>query len=164
MRFSAEQRFEAPLDDVLALFTDPDFYGTLTGLPKISTPEVVDHSADAASVHLRLHQRYTGDLPRAALTFIDPVKLSWIEELAFDVTRATATTRLVPDHYGDRFTCSGHYVFLADGARATIRRVDGDLRVKVPLVGGKVEGALVSGLREHAAAEQELVAGRLGSR
>jgi Protein of unknown function (DUF2505) len=164
MRFTTEQRFAAPAADVLALFVDPDFYATLVGLPTITTPEVVDHVVDGSTVHLRLHQRYIGDVPSAARRFIDPSKLGWIEHLDFDLTEATATSRLEPDHYPDRLTCSGRYVFRADGDPShSVRRIDGELKVRVPLVGGKVEGALVSGFREHAVAEAELVTARLAS-
>jgi hypothetical protein len=157
MRFDAEQRFKIPHDQLLALFTDPDFYASLGGLPQISVPEVVRHSASGDTVRIDLHQRYTGELPSAALTVIDPAKLTWIEELVFDLATATATSRLVPDHYSDRLSCTGTYSFRPDGTTGSIRRLDGDLKVRMPLVGGRVEQALVSGLRQHAEAEQYLV-------
>ncbi len=161
MRFANEQRYPADLATVLALFTDPALYPTLSGLPKIGTPQVVDHQVDGSHVRLRLHQRFTGDLPAAALAVIDPAKLTWIEEVDFDLDRATATSRLQPDHYADRLSCSGRYTFLAEGDQTTLRRLDGELKVRMRFVGGKVEGALVSGLREHAEAEQALIAARL---
>jgi Protein of unknown function (DUF2505) len=162
MRFQTEQHFDASRDRLLALFTDPDFYATLVGLPKISTPEVVEHRTSGSAVHLGLRQRFTGQLPAAALAMIDPAKLSWVEEVDFDLDRATATTVLVPDHYADRFSCAGTYAFVADGG-ASWRRLSGDVRVRMPLVGGKVEGALASGLREHADAEAVLIASHLAS-
>ncbi len=163
MRFQTEQHFDASRDRLLALFTDPDFYATHVGLPKISAPEVVEHRASGSAVHLGLHQRFTGQLPSAALAMIDPAKLSWVEEIDFDLDRATATTVLVPDHYADRFSCSGTYTFVADGDETSWRRLSGDVRVRVPLVGGKVERALASGLREHADAEAVLIASHLAS-
>jgi hypothetical protein len=163
MHFESQQRYQASLEQVLALFTDPALYPTLTGLPKISAPEVIEHSADGGHVHLRLHQRFTGALPAAALAVIDPAKLSWIEEVDFDLERAVASTRLLPDHYADRLSCSGRYTFLADGDHASRRQLAGDLKVRMPLVGGKVEAALVSGLREHAVDEQALIARHLAT-
>jgi len=160
VRFRTEQRYPAPLDEVLALFTDPAFYPSLGGLPKLSAPEVVDHRRSGDTVHLSLRQRYTGDLPAAALTMIDPAKLTWVEQLEFDLRRATATSVLVPDHYADRFTCSGRYLYSVDGDH-TRRVLEGEVKVRVLLVGGKVEGALVSGLREHSDAEAAIVADRL---
>jgi hypothetical protein len=160
MRFHAEQRYSSPADVVLALFTDPDFYPTLDGLPSISVPEIVDHSTSGRTVRISMRQRYIGDLPNAALTFIDADRLTWVEELVFDLDRQQATTRLLPDHYPDRLTCQGVYVF-ADVAGGSTRRLEGDLKVRVPLVGGRVEKALVSGLQEHAAAERDLVEARI---
>ena len=63
---------------------------------------------------------------------------------------------MVPDHYGDRFSCSGSYRFeqAGDGSR---RRGEGDLRVRALLVGAAVEGAIVSGLQEHLEEETPLV-------
>ena len=161
MRFDAEQRFDTTVERLLALFTDPDFYPTLGGLPQISVPEIVAHSTSGDTVRIDLRQRYTGDLPSAALAVLDPERLTWVEQLVFDLDSATATTRLVPDHYPDRLTCTGTYTFRAAGGSASIRRLDGNLRVRVPLVGGRVEQALVNGLQQHAVAEQELIDDRL---
>ncbi len=163
MRFATQQRYPADLATVLALFCDPALYPTLSGLPNIGAPEVVDHRVDGRHVHLRLRQRFVGELPSAALAVIDPHKLTWVEQLDFDLDRATASSRLLPDHYADRLNCSGRYTYAADGDRGTVRRLEGDLTVRMRFMGGKVEGALVSGLQEHAVAEQALIAARLGS-
>ena len=160
MRFHAEQRFSISSDHLLALFLDADFYPTLTGLPSISAPEVVDQSAAGDTIRITLRQRYTGDLPSAALTFIDPARLSWVQELTFDLTRRRATSILLPDHYPDRLTCDGVYTF-TDTDGGSTRRLEGDLKVRAPLVGGRVEQALVSGLQEHSVAEQQLIESRL---
>ncbi len=161
MRFHAEQRFTEPVDRLLELLTDADFYPTLRGLPSIGTPEIVDHSTSGDTVRISLRQRYTGDLPAAALAFIDPGRLTWVEELVFDLGRRRASTRLLPDHYADRLTCQGVYVFTDLPGDGSTRRLEGDLKVRAPLVGGRVEQALVSGLQEHASAERELIEQRL---
>jgi hypothetical protein len=163
MRFRTDQRFAASVEDVLALFTDPTLYPSLTDLPKISTTEVLDHEAGPDRVRIRLRQRFTGQLPAAALAMIDPAKLSWVQELTFDLAGASATSVLIADHYADRFSCSGRYAYVAEGQHSTGRHLTGEVKVRVPLVGGKVEGAMVSGLQEHARAEEALVAARLVS-
>jgi hypothetical protein len=162
VRFQIQQHYAAPVDQVVGLFTDPAFYPTLLGLPKISPPELIEHHRSGDIVEIDLRQRFIGDLPAAALAVIDPEKLSWVQHLEFDLRRASATSVLVPDHYGDRFTCSGRYTFSDDGRQGTVRELAGDVKVRVLLVGGKVEGALVSGLREHAEAEAIVVTERLG--
>ena len=62
----------------------------------------------------------------------------------------------MPDHYADRLSCT--YRATLDASDGGTRRVlSGSLKVRMLLVGGKVEGAIVSGLREHAVAETVLI-------
>jgi hypothetical protein len=74
-----------------------------------------------------------------------------------DVANRTVTFRMLPDHYADRFACEGTYRFEAAGGGGTVRRTEGDLRIKAPLVARAVEGAIVDGLRDQLAAEVPLV-------
>ena len=68
---------------------------------------------------------------------------------------------MVPDHYADRMSASATTTFVESGAD-TVRRVHGEVKVRVPLVGGQVEKAIVSGLKEHFADEQRVVSRLLG--
>ena len=67
------------------------------------------------------------------------------------------TFRMKPDNYADRLRFDGSSRFESAGDGRTRRLADGDVVVRVPLVGRAVEGAVVSGLREHLAAEVEVV-------
>jgi hypothetical protein len=164
VRFRIEQHYTGPLDDVVAVFADPDFYRACTGLPKLSPPGLLSLHRDGVRVSLELRQRYVGELPAAATAVIDPARLTWVQRLELDLSARTATTVLVPDHYADRFSCQARYSFVADGDSATLRELTGDVKVRVLLVGGKVESALVDGLRDYAEAEAGIVASRLAPR
>lgn len=159
MRFQLTQRVDLPVDEVAAAFADPDFYAALDGLPNIAPPEVLEHRADGDVVQLRIRYRFTGELSAAARAALDPARLTWVDESVHDLASREVRFRLVPDHYGDRFTGKGHYRFTAvRGDRgSTERRVDGEVRVKVLLVGAAVERALVSGLRAHLEQEAAVV-------
>jgi len=87
---------------------------------------------------------------------IDPGRLTWVERSVHDLADRSATFTMIPDHYADRFRCEGSYRFdtVAGGCR---RRGQGDLRVRALLVAGAVEGAIVSGLREHLIDEVPIV-------
>ncbi len=162
MDFLVEQRYAAPPDAVVALYASESFYAQLHGLPKISVPEVLSRRAQGNDVELRVRYRFTADLPAAALAVIDPRKLSWVDRTRFDLAARTATTVLEPDHYPDRLRAGAEVVYLPDGD-GTLRRLRGSCRVRMPLVGGQVEKALVSGLEEHFADEREVAARLLGS-
>jgi hypothetical protein len=156
VRFAIDQRLSAPPDQVAHAFTDPELYASFGDLPKLSRPEVVDHVVDGDTVRLRIRYRFTGDLSSAARAVLDPSRLSWVEHSTHDLAALTTSFTLEPDHYGDRFTCSGSVRFEAAGD-GTRRHGHGDLRVRAPLVGGAVERALVSGLEEHLRDEVPMV-------
>jgi len=152
MRFELTQRFAAPVDDVAHAFCDPGFYELLADSPKLGRPEVLGREADSGGerVTMRVRYRFTGDLSSAARAVLDPSKLTWVEEAVHDLAAHRVSFVLHPDHYADRFRCSGRYSFTAaDDDDATVRHAEGEVKVKAPLVAGAVERAIVSGLREH---------------
>lgn len=156
MRFSIEQRFAADVDAVARAYADPALYAALVGLPKLTQPEVVGHEVDGDTVVLQVRYRFGGELSPAARAVIDPAHLTWVERSTHDLADHSTTFTMVPDHYGDRFRCQGSYRFdpVEGGCR---RRGEGDVRVKALLVAGAVEGAIVSGLKEHLVDEVPVV-------
>jgi hypothetical protein len=156
VRFRLKQTFSAPLDDVARAFTAAGYYERLAGLPKLGRPEMLERQEDGDLVHLQVRYRFTGHLSAAARKVLDPSRLSWVEHATHDLARREVEFRMVPDHYGDRLRSSGRYAFSEEDGR-TIRVVEGEVSVRVPLVGGAVERAIVSGLAEHMAEEVEIV-------
>jgi hypothetical protein len=158
VQFDSEQPYRHDVEDVVDAYADPALYPGLPDLPKIGRPEVLDHRRDGDLVHLDLRYAYTGDLPAAATAIIDPARLTWVQRTTVELRRQVSTVRLLPDHYPDRLSCAGTYEFAAEGGRTGCRRrVRGELKVRVPVVGRQVERALVSGLEEFLAAESGAV-------
>ncbi len=157
MRFSIEQRFTSPLHEVLGAYTDAALYPALTGFTKVGTPEVLDRAASGDRVELRLQMRFIAEVSPAVSAVVDPRKLSWVQHEVYDLGAGTATVNFEPDNYADRFSCTGGYTFDDDGAGGTVRRASGDLKIRVLLVGGQAEKAMVMGLTEHFVEEQPKV-------
>ncbi len=149
VRFVVEQRFAAEVDAVAQAYADPALYEALVGLPKLTQPEVVGHEVDGDAVQLRVRYRFGGDLSPAARAVIDPARLTWLEHSTHDLAARRVSFRMVPDHYRDRFQCSGSYAFEADDDGSSRRHGAGEVRVKALLVARAVESAIVSGLQEH---------------
>jgi hypothetical protein len=160
MKFTITQHFTgATPRQVVAAYIDPAMYPTLVGLTKIGTPEIVDRDANDDSVDLTLRMRFIAPVNAAVRRVVDPAKISWLQHEHYDLDALTAAVVFEPENYADRFSGSGGSQFTADPAdpTSTIRTITGDVRIRVMLVGGQVEGALVSGLKEHFAEEQPLV-------
>ena len=158
MRFQLEQQIHAPGESVVEAFADAEFYAALQGVPKLAPPEVLERRTSGNTVQLLVRYRFTGEVSSAVRAVVDPNRFTWVEEADHDLDARRVTFRLLPDHYADRFRCAGRYEFEAAGERDTRRNCFGDLEVRMPLVGRRVEKAIVSGLRDHLDLEADLVA------
>ncbi|MEY2460839.1 MAG: hypothetical protein QOG30_2669 [Acidimicrobiaceae bacterium] len=157
MRFQLQQRIDAPVDAVVAAFVDPGFYESFEALPNLGRPELLSREEKGAVVRMRVRYRFTGELSSAVRAVIDPKKLTWVEEADHDLAARRVSFRMIADHYADRFNASGTYRFDPAGDTATTRNCTGDIEIRMPLVGRRVENAIVSGLREHLDSEVDLV-------
>ncbi|MEZ5134984.1 MAG: DUF2505 family protein [Acidimicrobiales bacterium] len=156
MRFELTSQLALPPDEVVACYTDPDFYARLDGLPNVGEPRVLDRTERGDTVTMRVHYRFTRVLSAGVAKVVDPAKISWVEETEWDRTTCSARSILLPDNYADRFSASAQRLHTAaDGG--TLRRISGEVRVRFPVVGGKVERAIVEGLEEYLRAEAERV-------
>jgi hypothetical protein len=156
VRFQLDQALPGSVAEVLAAFTDPAFLTSVGDLGKVGAPEVLDQSRDGDTVRQHVRYRFTAELSHAVTSVIDRDKLVFVDEHVYDLKAATATFQIVPEHYAERLRCSGIERFhqISDGAN---RRIEAELTVKWPIVGGLVERAIVSGLKEHLADEAELM-------
>ena len=158
MHFRIEQHFDAPLARVEATYVDPAFIERLGTLPKLGRPSLLEQSSDGHRVRQRVDYAFTGHLSGAVRRVVDPDRLTWTEETTLDRTTHRTEWRIVPHHYAQLLRCAGWFQLEERPGGGCRRVAEADIRVSVPLVGGKVEQALVSGLREHAALEERVVA------
>ena len=158
-----EQRFGTDADETARAFTEPELYAGFADLSKVSVPEVLGCESDGDGVRLRIRYRFAGQLSSAARAVIDPAKLTWVDESTHDLARRHVRFVLRPDHYGERFRCSGEYRIEPDGDGCR-RHATIDVKVSAPFVGGAVERAIESGLREHLADETRVVEAYLAAR
>jgi DNA-binding transcriptional regulator YbjK len=156
VKFRIEQRIPAPLADVEAALLDRDFVAATADLPKLGAPELLEQRRDGDRAHQRIRYRFTAQLSSAVTRVVDPDKLTWVDDATFDLTSHTSRHRILSDNYADRLQAS-YDVALEPLGDSTRRVASGELTVHVPLVGGRVERAIVDGLEEHATAEAELL-------
>jgi hypothetical protein len=149
MRFEVDQSLPVPVAVVEGALGDPGFYEQLSALPKVGRAELLDQHHEGDTVERRVRYHFAGDLSSAVRRVIDPERLVWVDHSTYDHRSRRAEFRLLPEHYQDRFRCSGSYRLLDEGVEGCRRLVEGELTVRYPLVGRAVEHAIVSGLREH---------------
>ena len=163
MRFRLEQWVSAAPDEVQAAVVDPDYITHLATLPKLGSPELLSQQRNGNEIVQRVRYTFVGELSSAVRKVVDPERLTWVEVSTVDLAARTTSFEIEPDHYGSLLSAGGTIRILEDGQGAK-RVAAGDLDVRVPFVGGKVERAIVSGLEEHAAAEEGALRAWLANR
>ena len=143
MHFTAEHRFAAPVDAVIAGLTDPAFHRDLR-LPDMKLLDV-DAETDGAETVLRLRYDFVGHLDPLARRLLGNRRLTWAQELRLD--RGSGAGRLTFEAEADPSRLHGQAdVTLKPDDGGTRRTVDGDLVVAVPVVGASAERRIVPGL------------------
>lgn len=154
MQFSFRQAIEVDVEQALSALANESYYAGLEDLGPLGSPSVVSVERGASTV-VSVRWRFEADLPSAARAALDPDRLTWVIRTTF--TGPAATFEVLPDNYADLLRCSGAMAFTSQGA-GCVQDVSGELKVRFPLVGGKVERVIAEGLEEHVAAEAKAIA------
>ncbi|MCB1271219.1 MAG: DUF2505 domain-containing protein [Microthrixaceae bacterium] len=160
MRFGFEQRWSASVGDVVGLYTDESFWNGVSSFGRTGAPEVIEVTRDELSARTRLRWRLAVDLPREASRFIDPDNVAWVEDTRWDLRSNRAEVAFDPAQAAALIRASAEVAVTSEGDEA-VRRVTGELKVRIPLLGHRVEEAIADGIEEHLTEEADVVAEHL---
>ena len=155
MNFSFDRDIGVSARTALRAYSSPSFYEGRETVDNVAVLEVVDHRDNGDTVLIAVRFKFTGSVSSAVKAIVDPDKMSWVTRTEVFIDEGRTNWVVLPDNYPDRLTGTGSYHFNegAQGPDSTVIRVEGDLRVHVPIVGRTVERVIVSGLRSYIAAE-----------
>ncbi len=159
VRFQTEHRFAAPVDAVADLLVDPEFHRGLP-LPDVELLEVVDHRDDGAGARLSLRYAYVGRVDPVAQRLLASQRLTWVQELVVDRSEGTGRLTFAVDGSRNRLRGAAAFTLEADGGE-TVWDLRGEIRVRVPLVGGSAERRILAGFLERLELEAQHMAARL---
>ena len=162
MHFEAEHDFVGTVEQVATLMSDPGFQTTLD-LPDLARPDVVAHEVDGTTRRLTLRYAYIGQLDPIAQKVVGGRKITWVQDLRIDVATGVGTLGFTADGVGGRADGTATVTITATGDGACRREIRGDFRIKIPLVGGKAERAIVPGLERRLDVEAAAVNATLTS-
>jgi hypothetical protein len=138
VKLSASHIFDAPAAAVCEAMGDPDFYAGLD-LPDVESPEVLVRTADGDRVDIHVRFTYTGKLDPIARRIVGHDHVSWVQRLVIDTTTMACALTVTPAAGVVPVTCTGRFeLHPADGGQC-LRTLTGELRVKVPIIGGRAE-------------------------
>ncbi len=161
MRIAVATPVAVPPAEAIAAYGSPAFYEDRTTRDDFAVLGVVDHEDQGDRFVLEVHFAFVGSVSGAVRRVVDPAKMSWITRTEVFLEEARSSWEVLPDYYPDRLRASGTYRFEEGpgGPASTLVRVEGDLKVHVPLVGGTVERVIVGGLRSYIQNEVQEIPG-----
>jgi hypothetical protein len=157
VRFDVEHEFAAPCAPVAALLCDAAFHRDLE-LPDLGRPEVLDDATEGPVRRLRLRYEYTGTLDPVAQRIAGNQRIAWVQEIRLDTDRFTGTLTFTAERDAGIVQGGADVAITAlDGDRSR-RRISGDLRIRIPVLGGTAERRIVPGLVRRLDVEAAAVA------
>lgn len=151
MRFTHRLTYDAPLDQVAAMLADPAFRTEVCEAMQASRHTVaVDGSGAGMSVVIDQTQPARG-IPSFAKRFVGE-EIRIVQRESWTDARGGSQSLEIPGKPG---TFEGTVALAADGA-GTVESFDGEIKVKVPLIGAKLEGLVGDLMRSALQAEQRV--------
>jgi hypothetical protein len=160
VHFEREHDFAGTVEQVASLMSDDGFQSVLD-LPDLARPDVVAHDVDGTVHHLTLRYEYIGQLDPIAQKVVGGRKITWVQDLRIDVATGIGTLGFTADGVGGRADGRASVTITATGDASCHRVIDGEFRIRIPLVGGKAEQAIVPGLERRLDVEADAVAAEL---
>ncbi len=163
VKFGFEQRWTAPVDDIMSTYLDPAFWTGIEGFSNMAPPELlgIDRDDSAGTALVRIKYKVDAKLPSQAARFIDPNDVAWVQETTWDLNELTAVVRFLPVQAAGLIRAEATIAVTSEGDD-TVRELRGEFKVKIPLVGSKVEKAVVGDIGTNLEEEADLVAAHLG--
>ena len=146
MRFQHTAAYDAPPAEVQAMLTDPAFREKVCVAVK-SVDYSVDVEGSTVTVH---HTQRVRKVPAFAAKLVgETIQIHQVEQWSTGEAKLELTIPGKPGHL------LGTILLTPNGAGTTYR-VDGELKVSIPLVGGKLEGLIEKLLKMFLTREGEV--------
>ena len=155
MNLNYKLQFIKPKETVLELFCDPSYYAHHQAALGSIDYEQLEHQDDGTHFHIKCRYRVKSEAPLPG--FAKKV-LGETSEVTHEERwdRATGHGKLTIHVAGmpGTMTCD---LALADGPKGCTKTFDWEVKVKIPLVGGKIEGLIAEDIKRKSAPDEAAV-------
>ena len=162
MRFHAEHRIRAPVGAVADLLVDVPFHRDLE-LPDVELLDVLHHDDDGAAALLTLRYEYVGRLDPPFARLLGGRRLTWVQEVTVDRDAGIGRLTFAAEGGEDRLHGRAEFALRAEDDE-TLWLLHGEVRVRVPLVGGAAERRVLAGVLSRLEIEARCMGDELGPR
>lgn len=138
MRFEFRHAFDCSAEALWEILMDETYQAEAMEASN-STREVLEDRSDFGRHVRRVRVFPNRELPPAMARALQTDRLSYVQEQRWKEGQRSMTWVVIPDVFASRVTCKGDYVIADRGPGRCERLITGELRVGVPVVGGRME-------------------------
>lgn len=153
VRFDLAHEFSAEPAEVANALLDPAFQASLADIGSLADRTVISQDKEGTRVVRRVRCVLDVDVKGPAQKFLGNSDPAWVEVAEWHEEEMTWHWHIEPEVAAHLLEARGTTTISASEDGGALRRIEGHVKVKVPLYGGKVEGWVVEGL-EHAYDEE----------
>lgn len=158
MKFKIVSMFGWPAEQIKELLSTGEDIAPPDKLPNVSVYKMIELKKDGKNFVRKNEWCVHGQIPKAAQKIIRPDMLTFDEISKWDHAKGAFFTKIVPHHLKNIFVCESTSSWLdAEGGKATRREYAGVVEVKIPLLGGLVEGTIVDHLKKNTIENTKLI-------
>jgi hypothetical protein len=158
LRFTVSHSFPYSPEAVADAILDEDYQHSLEDVESVEHRELLSQEEGPDGTVVRrtrcvLDIQITG----VAKSFIGDGDPAWVEEATWHPDRMEWTWVVIPE-IGEGLLDAKGTIALREDGNGTERVIEGDVKVRVPLYGGKVEGWIVDGIEQGYSEEADRLA------
>ncbi len=159
MKFSHQHIIPAKPADVWSLTADPDFTKESYAKAK-ATHEIIHHEKKDGKEINRIRVTFSESLPSFAAKIMGSSQLSYEQVETIDHGNRTNDWVILIPKLGSKVKASGRFTIAPHGAQSA-RLIEGEVKVLIPLIGGKIEKHIAKQLEKSQREISDLLITRL---
>lgn len=166
MRFHMEHQFNWPTEKIVEILKSGQYLVPMDKMPNVNEYREVSVERKGSKIFKKCEWCVHGKIPKMAQKVIRPEMLTFIENTVWDDETTTFTTKIIPHFFKNQFDCRTQSKWGSAGEGKTVRKFQGNIIIKFPLIGPPVEKAIIQQLKanndRNAVLVREALAERLG--
>lgn len=156
MKFRIIHHFNVNTETFELLTQDSDMDEYIRQLPNLSEREELEKHEDERFVRIRARNFAVGFIPKEIRHVVKPHMLSWLEDTVYDKRRHVIDWKITPHFFSSVFSSGGTYKYIDETPERMRREIDGDLTIRIPIVGPLLEKTIVKELKKNMEVEFNL--------
>jgi hypothetical protein len=145
MKFSLSNTLPCSAEEAWSLISADEFLEASNAGSRVKKESLLKEERDGL-LYERIRVTFPQKLPRLEARALNREKLSYVQEQTTDSSRHLSQWQVKVDGAGDKIKAHGTFC-LRPAPGGCLRIIEGEVKVSIPLIGGKIEREVVNKLK-----------------